>query len=114
MNLPDCKISQRKKMPKFGTKNALLGYFWTEIWNVEFSPRGKTNCGIAMQFVGVKNLCVVIKELAKVVEGRRDKFSLNQALGFNFPQKHVPDLIQRRNVFLHIQLYVKFNINIYR
>ena len=32
-NLSTCKILQKKKqkMPKFGTKNALLGYFWAGI-----------------------------------------------------------------------------------
>ena len=30
-NLSNCKISQKIKS-KFGTKNALFGYFWTRIW----------------------------------------------------------------------------------
>ena len=31
-NLSNCRISQKKpKMPKFGTKNVLFGYFWGRI-----------------------------------------------------------------------------------
>ena len=30
-NLSICKIWQKTKMPKFGTKNALFGYFWARI-----------------------------------------------------------------------------------
>ena len=29
--LPNCKISRKKKMPKFGTKNATSGSFWAGI-----------------------------------------------------------------------------------
>ena len=30
-NLPSCKICEKMKMPKFGTQNALFGYFWARI-----------------------------------------------------------------------------------
>ena len=30
-NLSDCKVSPKAKMSKYGTKNALFGYFWARI-----------------------------------------------------------------------------------
>ena len=33
-NLPISKTSRKKKMSKFGTKNAWFGYFWAGIWKI--------------------------------------------------------------------------------
>ena len=53
--MPDCKVSCKIKILKFGTKNAYFPYFWTGIW--------KYYCHVSNQR---PRICLVAKFCAKI------------------------------------------------
>ena len=65
-NLSGCKVWCKKKILKFGTKNALFGYFWAGIW--------KYYCHVSNQ---CPRICLVAKSGAKI---RILKFRTENAL----------------------------------
>ena len=82
-NLSNCKISQRNKMPKFGTKKSIFGYFWPRmpylgIFGLEFL---KDYCQTSTQHPWI---CQIAKHREVM---KRNKFGTKSALLRYFPAK---------------------------
>ena len=73
-NLSTCKISRKKQMSKFGTKNALLWYFWARIW--------KNYCHIWNQHLWII-LITKFRKRASIPKFQTKKWLIWVLLGYN-------------------------------